>query len=286
MGLRGAMRERSPSGRAFAAIAATALSAVLLAGHGLAATRTAPEKQHQWHRIGAPPDSRVEARACTDCDAALELRCLGGPASGLLELVLPVAGVANGQERATKQIRLIVNGHVMQRRAVTLRRGGLFVPHITLGADDILFSRLETADLLELGFYGQRAYVGVGADGQRAIHDLRVQCWPDLARPDHPPAAASICTWQVPLGCYPSEAAAQAAGRADAVRTLVMQRDAGWCASAVIDDLAAARNFANTHQTYPRRACVWVGQRPQAGSDAAPNLAPAAPANAPRPEAR
>ncbi len=137
--------------------------------------------------------------------------------------MLPVAGVANGQERATKQIRLIVRRSRHAAPGETLRRGGLFVPHVTLGADDILFSRLETADLLELGFYGQRAYVGLGADGQRAIHDLRVQCWPDLERPDHPPAAAAICTWQVPLGCYQSEAAAQAAGRADAVRTLVVR---------------------------------------------------------------
>jgi hypothetical protein len=285
-GFRVATLKRPEAIRTFAAMATVGLCVCLFAGHALAATRTAPAKQHQWHQVGAPPENRVEARACTDCPAALELRCLGGPGSGLMELALPVAGVANGREQATKQMRLIAGGHVMQRRATTLRRGGLFVPHVALGADDILFSRLERADLLELSFYGQRAYVGLGADGQRAIHDLRAACWPDLKRPEHRTGDAAICTWHVPLGCYQTEAAAQGAGQVEAVRVLLARRDTVWCASAVIEDLGAARIFAGKRQTYPRRACVWVAARSQSPGDASPNLAPANPINAPRPGAR
>lgn len=249
--------------------------ALSMGDDGVAATRLAPKKQHHWQAIGPAPHQIVEARACTDCPAALELKCLGGPGSGLLELSFPGGGVANGREGATKQIRLIIGGHVMQRRATTLSRDGLFVPHVALGADDIVFTRLERADLVELNFYGQRAYVGVGEEGQRAIHDVRAACWPDLERTRPKSQDTAICTWQVPLGCFPHERAAQKAGRAHAVRTVLTRRDVSWCANAVIDDLAAARTFAGQQQTYPRRSCLWVAAPSRPPDEAPPIVAPA-----------
>lgn len=223
-----------------------------------AATRTAPPKTHDWQVLHEGHQAAADARACPDCPAALQLKCLGAPGSGLLELSLPVAGVSNGREGATKQIRFIVQERVLQRRARTFRRGGLYVPHVLLGGDDDLFDRLEAADLLELGFYGQRAYVGLGPKAQAAIHAVRARCWPDLDRPARRSGRRSVCTWHVPLGCFESEAGAQAAGQAEAVRISLTHGAAGWCANAVIDDLAAARIFAGLKQTYPRRACVWL----------------------------
>jgi hypothetical protein len=233
-----------------------ALAAAIVSAN--AATRTAPPKKHDWQVLGEGNDAVADARACPDCPAALQLKCLGAPGSGLLELSLPVAGVSNGREGATKQIRLIVADSVLQRRAHTFRRDGLYVPHVLLGGDDDLFDRLEAADLLELSFYGQRAYVGLGAQARAAIHAVRARCWPDLDGTARQAGRRAVCTWHVPLGCFESEAQAQSAGRADTVRTSLTHDSAGWCANAVIDDLAAARIFADLKQTHPRRACVWL----------------------------
>jgi hypothetical protein len=233
-----------------------ALAAAIVSAN--AATRTAPPKKHDWQVLGEGHDPVADARACPDCPAALQLKCLGAPGSGLLELSLPVAGVSNGREGATKQIRLIVADNVLQRRANTFRRDGLYVPHVLLGGDDDLLDRLEAADLLELSFYGQRAYVGLGPAARAAIHVVRARCWPDLDGAARQAGRRAVCTWHVPLGCFESEAAAQSAGRADTVRTSLTHDSAGWCANAVIDDLAAARIFADLKQTHPRRACVWL----------------------------
>jgi hypothetical protein len=266
---------RRARARTLAVIAAIGFVAGLFSAEGWTATQIAPKKQHHWQPVGPYPEGALEARACTDCPAALELACLGAPGSGLLELAIPIAGVANGRERATKQIGVIIDGHVMQRRATTFRRGGLFVPHIALGADDLLFRRLEAADLIEFSFYGQRAYVGVGKRGQRAIHALRAACWPDLDRSRLPAQDTAICTWHVPIGCFPNEPAARSAGRTLAVRTLVTRQETAWCANAVIDDLAAARIFAGQQQTYPRRSCVWVAATSPPQDAASPIVAPA-----------
>ena len=233
-----------------------ALVAALVSAN--AATRTAPPKKHDWQVLGEGHEAVADARACPDCPAALQLNCLGAPGSGLLELSLPVAGVSNGREGATKQIRFIVADRVLQRRAHTFRRDSLYVPHVLLGGDDDLFDRLEGADLLELSFYGQRAYVGLGAQARAAIHAVRARCWPDLDGAARQAGRRAVCTWHVPLGCFESEAAAQSAGRADTVRTSLTHDSDGWCANAVIDDLAAARIFADLKQTHPRRACVWL----------------------------
>lgn len=235
---------------------AAAIVSALVSAH--AATRAAPPKKHDWQVLGEGHEAVADARVCPDCPAALQLKCLGAPGSGLLELSLPVAGVSNGREGATKQIRFIIADRVLQRRAHTFRRDGLYVPHVMLGGDDNLFDHLEAAALLELSFYGQRAYVGLGPAAQAAIHAVRARCWPDLDGLPRQAGGRAVCTWHVPLGCFESEAEAQSAGRADAVRTSLSHGSAGWCANAVIDDLAAARIFAGLKAAHPRRACVWL----------------------------
>ena len=221
-----------------------------------ATTLTTPPKQHAWQAVRAGGTITARAFACPTCPAALELACTGDKGSGLLELALPVAGVANGRDGASKQMRFIIGDTVLQRRAETRREDGHFVPHVALAADDALLDRMAAGSLLETSFYGQRAYVGLGPAAHDAIAIARAACAGPGVLALGPTGIPQLCTWHVALGCHPTEIAASKAGRAYAGATVLSHGEAGWCLAAVINDLAAARALFGRHGTGLTRSCV------------------------------
>jgi len=154
-----------------------------------------------------------------------------------MRLTLPVARVANGRPDASKQIRLIIDGVVQQRRAVTIKTPRGYTPVIDLAADDPVLDVLSKATLLELSFYGQRSYVGLAGAAQ-SIANVRAIC-----QSGPHPAASRHCTWSITVACSPRRKIAQAA--ANTVADAFVRKTAnGYCATVAVHDLALAKTRA------------------------------------------
>jgi hypothetical protein len=224
------------------------LLTVLAINQTSAATRTQPTKDHRWQVTTAGRLTTAIAQPCTECAADLMLSCLAR-GRGLMRLTLPVASVANGRPEASKQIRLIIDRAIQPRRAITIKTARGYTPVIDLAVDDPMLDALSRASLLELGFYGQRSFVGL-ANAATAITQVRTICQSGTR-----PVPARHCTWSITVSCSPQHKAAEAAAN-DVPAAFVRKTRTGYCAVIAISDLALAKARAAKLGARLERSCL------------------------------
>jgi hypothetical protein len=213
-----------------------------------AATRAQPTKNHRWQITTADRLTTAIAQPCTECTADLMLSCLAR-GRGLMRLTFPVASVANGRPDASKQIRLIIDRTIQPRRAITIKTPRGYTPVIDIAADDPLLDALSKASLLELGFYGQRSFVGL-ANAAASITHVRAIC-----QSDKRPVPTRHCTWSISIACSSQRTTAQAAAK-EVPTAFVRKTPNGYCAVIAISDLALAKAHAAKLGAPMRRSCL------------------------------
>jgi len=214
----------------------------------MAATRTHPAKKHRWQSIAIAGQPAVVALPCPNCDPDVVLRCLG-PGRGLMRLELPGARVANGRASATKQIRIVVDGDLLRRRATTQKTPLGYTPVLDLAFDDALLDRLSKAKLVRLNFYGQRSFVGLeGAAGP--IRRLRHLC-----QPAPPHSVRRHCIWSVVITCSPVRSLPDEVVKSNK-KAFVRKSSNGYCAVIATSDLAHARALVKSVGGRLERSCL------------------------------